>query len=136
MPGMTTPMPIQPDDLPAPRGHYSPGIRADAWLFVSGQVPITREGQLLVDADLATQTRQCLANLKAVLRAGGSSPERVLKLTVFLAAADGWSVVNAAVAECFGAHRPARSVVPVPPFAGGFLVEIEAIALATEIDRP
>jgi len=136
MPCMTTPILIQPDDLSAPRGHYSPGIRANGWLFVSGQVPITRDGRLLADADLATQTRQCLANLEAVLRAGGSSADRVVKLTVFLAAADGWSVVNAAVAECFGAHRPARSVVPVSPFAGGFLVEIEAIALAPEPDRP
>ncbi|MFO1219286.1 MAG: RidA family protein [Burkholderiaceae bacterium] len=126
---MSLPTPIQPADLPAPRGHYSPGVRAGKLLFVSGQVPMQRDGTLALQADLATQTRLCLSNLESVLRAGDSSLDRVVKLTVFLAEADGWSTVNAAVAECFGAHRPARSVVPVPPFAAGFLVEIEAVAV-------
>lgn len=133
---MTPTVPIQPLDLPPPRGHYSPGLRAGPWLFVSGQVPLRPDGTLLVDGDLAAQTRQCLENLRKVLVAGGSAMERVVKVTVFLAAADGWPVVNQVYAEIFGAHRPARSVVPVPPFAGGFLVEIEAIALADEPDRP
>lgn len=133
---MNPTVPIQPADMPPPRGHYSPGLRTGPWLFVSGQVPLRRDGSLMVDADLAAQTRQCLDNLQAVLHAGGSSLERVLKVTVFLAAGDGWPVVNAVYAAFFGAHKPARSVVPVAPFAGGFLVEIEAIALATEPDRP
>lgn len=127
---MSLTLPIQPTDMPPPRGHYSPGLRAGPWLFVSGQVPLRPDGTLLLDGDLAAQTRQCLANLSKVLVAGGSGLDRVVKVTVFLAAADGWPVVNQVYGEVFGAHRPARSVVPVPPFAGGFLVEIEAIALA------
>lgn len=133
---MTPILPIQPIDLPLPRGHYSPGLRAGPWLFVSGQVPSRSDGSLLLEGDLAAQTRLCLDNLRKVLVAGGSALDRVVKVTVFLAAADGWPVVNQVYAEVFGRHRPARSVVPVPPFAGGFLVEIEAIALADEPDRP
>jgi enamine deaminase RidA (YjgF/YER057c/UK114 family) len=65
----------------------------------------------------------------AVVEAAGGSIDRVARVTVFLADPDGWPVFNRVFAEVFGAHRPARAVVPVNPFHGGMLVEVDAIAV-------
>jgi reactive intermediate/imine deaminase len=126
---MQTLVPVIPAQGPAARGHYSPGIRAGNLLFVSGQLAVTPQGESLAGADLETQTRQALANLRAVVEAAGGSLDRVARVTVYLADPQGWPVVNRVYAEVFGAHRPARAVVPVAPFAGGFIVEVEAIAV-------
>jgi 2-iminobutanoate/2-iminopropanoate deaminase len=104
-------------------GPYSPAIRAGNLLFVSGQIA------LAPDADLATQTRQCLANLRAVLEAGGATLQQVAKVTVYMADPDGWPVFNPIYAEFFGTHKPARAIVPVAAFPGGFKVEIDAVAV-------
>ena len=111
------------------KGPYSPAIRAGHLLFVSGQIAVRSDGSPLVDADLAEQTHQCLANLRAVLEAGGATLERVAKVTVYLADPDGWAVFNPIYAEFFGTHKPARAIVPVPAFPGGFLVEVDAVAV-------
>jgi 2-iminobutanoate/2-iminopropanoate deaminase len=114
------------------QGPYSPAVRCGNLLFVSGQVAIRPDGVSLGTEDLATQTRQCLANLRAVLEAAGASLDRVVKVTVYLADPDGWAVFNPIYAEAFGSHRPARSMVPVSAFPGGFKVEIDAIAVLAE----
>ena len=111
------------------KGPYSPGIRAGNLLFVSGQIAIAPDGSSLAHADLATQTRQCLANLRAVLEAGGATLQQVAKVTVYLAEPDGWPVFNPIYAEFFGSHRPARAIVPVAAFPGGFKVEVDAMAV-------
>jgi enamine deaminase RidA (YjgF/YER057c/UK114 family) len=64
-----------------------------------------------------------------VLEAGGAGLERVAKVTVYMSEPDGWPVVNRVYAEAFGAHRPARAIVPVAAFPGGFKIEIDAIAV-------
>ena len=120
---------IAPAGGPPAKGPYSPAIRAGQLLFVSGQIAIAVDGSSLADADLATQTRQCLANLRAVLEAGGAALHQVAKVTVYLADPDGWAVFNPIYAEFFGAHRPARSIVPVAAFPGGFKVEVDAVAV-------
>jgi 2-iminobutanoate/2-iminopropanoate deaminase len=122
-------IPVTPSHGPSARGHYSPGIRAGNLLFVSGQLAITPQGESLAGADLEAQARQALANLRAVVEAAGGSLDRVARVTVYLAEPDGWPVFNRVFAELFGAHRPARAVVPVSPFAGGFVVEVDAIAV-------
>jgi 2-iminobutanoate/2-iminopropanoate deaminase len=111
------------------KGPYSPGIRAGRLLFVSGQIAVASDGRSLADTDLQTQARQCLANLRAVLEAGGATLGQVAKVTVYMAEPDGWPVFNAIYAEFFGAHRPARAIVPVSAFPGGFKVEVDAIAV-------
>jgi 2-iminobutanoate/2-iminopropanoate deaminase len=111
------------------KGPYSPAVRAGSLLFVSGQVPLRPDGSSLGAEDFETQARQCLANLRVVLEAGGASMQQVAKVTVFLADPDGWQVFNRLYAEAFGAHKPARSMVPVAAFPGGFRLEIEAIAV-------
>lgn len=117
---------ITPAGAAPAKGPYSPAIRAGNLLFVSGQIASS------ADADLATQTRQCLANLRAVLEAGGATLWQVAKVTVYLADPDGWPVFNPIYAEFFGAHKPARAIVPVAAFPGGFKVEVDAIAVLTD----
>lgn len=126
MPALT---PVHPADGAPAKGPYSPGVRAGNLLFVSGQIAVARDGTALADADLETQTRQCLANLQAVLAAGGATLAHVAKVTVYLSEPDGWPVLNRVYAEVFGEHRPARAIVPVPAFPGGFKVEIDAVAV-------
>lgn len=116
------------DAAPA-KGPYSPAIRAGHLLFVSGQIAVAADGTPLADADLATQTRQCLANLRAVLEAGGATLQQVAKVTVYMAEPDGWAVFNPIYAEFFDDHKPARAIVPTAAFPGGFKVEVDAIAV-------
>jgi len=119
---------IAPADAAPPGGHYAP---ATAWrdlLFVSGQLPVRPDGTHTADRPFEEQARQVLANLFAVLRAGGSSPERVLKVTVYVAGVEHWPAFNRLYAEAFGDAKPARAVVPVPELHHGYLVEVEAIA--------
>ena len=95
----------------------------------TGQIAVAADGSALAHADLETQTRQCLANLRAVLEAGGATLQQVAKVTVYMADPDGWPVFNRVYAEVFGAHKPARAIVPVPAFPGGFKVEVDAVAV-------
>ena len=115
--------PVAPAGGPPAKGPYSPAIRAGKLLFVSGQIASDP------CADLATQTRQCLHNLRAVLEAGGATLQQVAKVTVYLSDPDGWAVFNPIYAEFFGSHKPARAIVPTAPFPGGFQVEVDAIAV-------
>lgn len=111
-----------------PAGHYSP---ATAWrdlVFVSGQLPMRPDGTHTADQPFEAQARQVLANLFTVLAAAGSSPERVLKVTVYVAGIEHWPAFNRLYAEAFGDTRPARAVVPVPELHHGYLVEVEAVA--------
>ena len=115
-------------NAPKPGGHYSQAVCHGDLVFVSGQLPVTLEGKIIADASFEDQARLALANLLAIVKAAGSSPERVLKVTVFLAGVEYWPKFNAVYAEAFGEARPARSVVPVPALHYGCLVELEAIA--------
>jgi 2-iminobutanoate/2-iminopropanoate deaminase len=123
---MTALQSITPSGAAPAKGPYSPAIRAGNLLFVSGQIASS------ADADLATQTRQCLANLRAVLEAGGATLQQVAKVTVYLAEPDGWPVFNPIYAEFFGTHKPARAIVPVAAFPGGFKVEVDAVAVLAD----
>lgn len=119
---------ITAPDVPAPAGHYS---HATAWrdlVFVAGQLPIDTDGRPMTDAPFEAQARLALANLVAILRAAGSSPERALKVTVYIVDIANWPAFNRAYAEMFGDSKPARAVVPVPELHHGCLVEVEAIA--------
>ena len=120
---------ISTKDAPSPTGPYAQALAGAGMIFVSGQLPITSSGEGLLEANFATQVRQALANVFAIVRAGGSTPDRILKVTAFVVGLERSPEFNAVYAEAFGAHRPARSMVPVSQLANGYLVEIEAIAL-------
>jgi 2-iminobutanoate/2-iminopropanoate deaminase len=115
-------------DAPAAVGPYSHAVRTGGLLFCSGQVALDPERGQLVGEDVASQTRQVFANVRAVLAAAGVELGAVVKTTVFLASMDDFGAMNAVYAEAFGDHRPARSTIAVAGLPVGALVEIEVIA--------
>jgi len=116
-------------DAPGAIGPYSQAIAAGELLFCSGQIPLDPSSGRIIEGDVEAQTRRALDNLVAVLRAGGSSPEQVVKTTIFLADMDDFAKVNAVYGEYFSAEPPARSTVQVARLPRDVRVEIEAIAL-------
>ncbi|HEU4524141.1 MAG TPA: RidA family protein [Gemmatimonadales bacterium] len=117
----------------APRaiGPYSQGITANGFLFTAGQVGFDPASGELVDGGISEQTHRVLQNIRAILRAGGSDIEQVVKTTVFLVDMADFALMNEVYAEFFGDHRPARSTVAVASLPRGARVEIEAIAAVT-----
>lgn len=122
--------PISTDAAPAAIGPYSQAIRAGDLIFVSGQLPINpATGELITD-DIGAMTRQIFANTAAILQAAGSSLDRIVKTTVFLADLNDFAAMNAAYAEQFGDAPPARSTVQVARLPRDARIEVEVIALA------
>ena len=117
------------EQAPLPVGPYSQAIRVENLLFLSGQVPIDPATGKLLEGDIATQTKQVLQNLNAVLEETGASLANVVKTTVFLTNFDHFAAMNKIYAEFFTAAPPARSTVEVSRLPLGALVEIEAIAI-------
>lgn len=118
---------VSTQDAPAAIGPYSQAITLGELVFCSGQIPLRPDGTLQ-EGDVAEQTRQVLANLVAVLRAAGSSPDLVLKTTVFLQDMNDFAEMNAVYSEFFTAQPPARSTIQVARLPRDVRVEIEAIA--------
>jgi 2-iminobutanoate/2-iminopropanoate deaminase len=105
-------------------GPYSQAVIAEPFVFCSGQLGIDPATGVLADG-IESQTRQVLANMKAVLEQAGSSVDRVVKTTVFLKKIDDFAAVNAIYGEFFSSHWPARSTVEVSNLPKGALIEIE-----------
>jgi 2-iminobutanoate/2-iminopropanoate deaminase len=123
--------PISTPDAPAPAGHYAQGVRHGGFIFVAGQLPLDPVTRALVaPGDAAAQTERALRNVAAILEAGGSGLSQVVSLTVYVTGVEHWKAVNETCARLFGAHRPARAVVPAGELRHGCLVEIQAIAAA------
>ena len=120
---------VHTEAAPKAIGPYSQAIVANGLVFCSGQVALDPATGALNPGYVAVQTRQALANLKAVLEAAGSSLHRVVKTTVYLADMDDFAEMNAVYAEIFAGHAPARATVEVARLPKDALVEIDAIAL-------
>jgi len=120
---------IAPAGGPAPVGPYSPGVAANGFLFVSGQIPLNPQTGELVQDSFERQARQTLENLKRVVEAAGSSLERVVKVTIFLSDLKDFDELNRIYSEYFAESRPARSTVQAARLPKDVDVEIEAIAL-------
>ena len=119
---------IATDQAPAAIGPYAQAVGAGDLLFCSGQIALDPATGGMRGATAAEQARQVLANLSAVLRAGGSGMDGVLKTTVYLKDMADFAAVNAVYAEAFGDHRPARATVAVAGLPKDALVEIDAVA--------
>lgn len=119
--------PLDTPNAPAALGPYSPAVRAGDWVILSGQVGLDPATTTLAEG-VEAQVRQVLANIAAVLADCGGTLADVAKSTVFVTDLADWPVVNAAYAEAFGDHKPARSTVQVAALPGGALVEIEVWA--------
>ena len=120
---------IQTSNAPQAIGPYSQAIKASGLVFVSGQVPFDPETMQIVEGDIKTQTERVLANLRAILEAAGTSIDRVVKTTVFLADLNDFNAMNEVYGGFFGATRPARSTVQVARLPRDARVEIDLIAL-------
>jgi len=120
---------ISTDKAPAAVGPYSQAVRVGHFVFAAGQLAIDPAVGKLIEGDVATQTRQVLTNLSAVLEAAGSSLDRVVKTTVFLKDMGQFKAMNAVYGEFLHSDPPARSTVEVAALPLGALVEIEAIAV-------
>jgi len=121
---------ISTKDAPQAIGPYSQAIRANGFVFVSGQVAIDPATQHVVGVDVAAQTDRVLKNLSAILTAAGSSLEKVVRSTVFLKNMGDFSAMNEVYGRYFNAKPPARSTVEVARLPKDVLVEIDVIALA------
>ncbi len=119
---------VNPAALATPGGHYSHGTVANGFVFVSGQLPVTPQGERLVHASFAEQAAQVLANVQAVLEACGSGVGRLVQVRVYVDDMAHWPEFNAIYAAWAGAHRPARAVVPTGALHHGLKVEVEAVA--------
>lgn len=119
--------PISTCNAPQAIGPYSQAIALDGLVFTSGQIALTPNGEFL-NGDVEAQADQVLQNLSAVLEEAGSSLQKVLKTTIFLAHMEDFVKVNEVYARHFKEHKPARSTVAVAALPKGALVEIEAIA--------
>ncbi|OFZ81328.1 MAG: hypothetical protein A2583_10425 [Bdellovibrionales bacterium RIFOXYD1_FULL_53_11] len=115
-------------DAPQPIGPYSQAVKAGGLVFCSGQIPLGLDGAV-AGADVETQTRQVLANLKAVLGAAGASMDKVVKTTIFLKSMNDFPKVNEIYAGHFREKPPARSTVEIARLPKDVLVEIECVAL-------
>jgi 2-iminobutanoate/2-iminopropanoate deaminase len=127
-PGQDTDMQmILTPDAPTPAGHYSQAVVHGGLIHVAGQLPIDPKRPGLVQASIEEQTDQALRNVAAILQAGGSSLDRLLQVTIYIADMSLWGRVNAVYEKSLGSHRPARAVVPTLPLHFGYLIEIQAI---------
>lgn len=122
---------IRTEAAPAPfqGAPYSQAIKANGFVFVSGQLPLEPGEKELVAGDIAAQTEQVFANLRAILEAAGTSLENLVKTTVFLQDLGDFAGMNEVYARHVGGTPPARATVEVAKLPSGALVEIEAVAV-------
>jgi 2-iminobutanoate/2-iminopropanoate deaminase len=119
---------IKTDQAPSPAGPYSQGVRWEGLVFTAGQVGVDPSTGKPVVGGVQEQTRQVLKNVQAVLEAGGSSLDNVVKTTCFLADIDDFAAFNEVYQEFFPDARPARSTVEVG-LPSPWRVEVEAVGI-------
>lgn len=120
---------VQTDNAPKAIGPYSQAIIANGFVFASGQIPLDPDTMQLIEGGVREQTERVMKNLKAVLEASGSSLDRIVKTTVFLADLNDFSDMNEVYGSFLGDMPPARSTVEVSRLPRDVRVEIDAIAL-------
>jgi 2-iminobutanoate/2-iminopropanoate deaminase len=120
---------ISTKDAPQAIGPYSQAIKANGFVFTSGQVAIDPSTQQVITGDMAAQTERVLRNLSEILEAAGSGLGKVVRCTVFLKNMNDFAAMNQVYGKYFSSAPPARSTVEVARLPKDVLVEIDAIAL-------
>lgn len=118
---------VKTDQAPAAIGPYSQAVQIGELLFTSGQLPLDTDG--FIAADIESQTRQSLTNIKNILEAAGSGMDKVIKTTVFLYDMNDFAKMNEVYASFFTAPYPARSAIQAARLPKDARIEIEAIAV-------
>jgi 2-iminobutanoate/2-iminopropanoate deaminase len=121
---------ISTDGGPKAIGPYSQAIRANGFIFASGQIALDPRTQQLVGGDVTAQTERVLENLKGIVEAAGSSLDKVVRTTVFLADMNEFTAMNDVYGRYFPQNAPARSTVQAARLPRDVRVEIDVIALA------
>ena len=120
---------ISSKDAPQAIGPYSQAIKANGFIFTSGQIAFDPATQQIIAGDVAAQTERVLRNLSAILEAAGSGLGKVVRCGVFLKSMDDFAAMNAVYGKYFSSPFPARSTVEVARLPKDVLVEIDVIAL-------
>ena len=120
---------ISPPGAPAPRGPYSPAVRAGDTIYVAGQISVDAISGKVISGDVQVETRQVLTNIKNILEGCGSSLSQVVRCGVYLTDMAWFDQMNAAYMEMFPEPRPARTTIGVASLPGGIRVEIDCVAL-------
>ena len=121
--------PVATDRGPKAIGPYSQAVKANGFVFVSGQIALDPRTQQIVEGGISVQTERVLENLKGIVEASGSSLQRVVKTTVFLTDMREFAAMNEVYSRYFVTHPPARSTVEVARLPRDVRVEIDLIAL-------
>ena len=120
---------LSPPGVPAPRGPYSPAVRAGDFIFISGQVPVDPATQQLISGDIAVETRRVLTNIQQILEGCGATLADVVKCGVYLTDVKDFAAMNEVYTEFFGEIKPARTTISVPALPlPGCKIEIDAVA--------
>ena len=123
---------IKLQNVPEPKGHYSPAVEFNGLVFVSGQLPMNhRTGEVETGA-IELQTEIALRNVEAILLEANSDLNHVLQMTIYISEMDDWGKVNEVYKRILGEHKPARAIVPVKELHFGTKIEIQAIAAVKE----
>ena len=120
---------INPPGAPAPRGPYSPAVRAGDYIHVAGQIPVDPVSGKVISGDVQAETRQVLTNIQNILKGCEATLQDVIRCGVYLTHADDFAAMNEVYAEFFGEAKPARTTIIVAalPLKDG-KVEIDAVA--------
>jgi reactive intermediate/imine deaminase len=122
-----------PEQLPEPISHYTDGVVADGWIWISGMLALDASGALIGGDDVVAQAERVHENIGAVLAKAGATFEDVVKVTIYLRHIGDRAAVNTVRRKFFGESRPASTLVEVSAFVlPDALVEIEAVALRPE----
>jgi 2-iminobutanoate/2-iminopropanoate deaminase len=118
---------IENELMPPPaKGHYSHCVEHNGILYLSGQLPLLPDGT--VPEGIEPQTLLTLQKVEKILQAAGSKKEQILRMTVYITDIAYWPEVNAAYADFFGNHKPARCIIPCGKLNYGALIEIDCTA--------
>ena len=119
---------IFPDGGATPRGHYTPGVRAGDFIYVSGQGPVDPVSDQLVITGVEEQTTITLGNIARILDAAGASLTDIVKVSVFLRDISDFAAMNRAYSAFFGDHKPARTTIESKFHKSEMLVEVDCVA--------
>jgi len=121
---------IATPDAPGSIGPFSQGVKANGFVFVSGQVALDPGTQKVIEGDVAAQTERTLMNVQAILEAAGSGLDKVVRAGVYLRDMNDFAAMNAVYARFFVAGHPARTTIEVSRLPLDVRVEVDVVAVA------